>query len=58
MIEGIKKSLEQTMDSAIESLKYQLSKVRTGRASARVLDGVVVLWCTYTDKTGRTNFYS
>ncbi len=42
MIGEIKKELEQSMSKAIDSLKYQLTKVRTGRASASVLDGVVV----------------
>lgn len=42
MINEIKKELEQSMNKAIDSLKYQLTKVRTGRASASVLDGVVV----------------
>ena len=34
--------LEDKMGKAIESLKHQLTKVRTGRASASVLDGVSV----------------
>ncbi len=42
MIEEIKKELDRGMSKAIESLKNQLSKVRTGRASANVLDGVMV----------------
>lgn len=42
MIEQIKKEMNDSMNSAISSLKYQLSKVRTGRASASVLDGVKV----------------
>ncbi len=42
MINEIKKELEASMKKAIESLKYQLTKIRTGRASASVLDGVNV----------------
>ncbi|RLA64677.1 MAG: ribosome recycling factor [Epsilonproteobacteria bacterium] len=42
MIDGIKKELETTMTKAIDSLKYQLTKVRTGRASASVLDNVKI----------------
>lgn len=42
MIDDIKKTLESDMGKAIDSLKYQMTKVRTGRASANVLDGVSV----------------
>ena len=42
MIDEIKKTLNTQMSKSIESLKYQLTKVRTGRASANVLDGVSV----------------
>jgi ribosome recycling factor len=42
MIEEIKSTLESSMTKSIESLKNQLTKVRTGRASASVLDGVMV----------------
>ena len=42
MIDEIKVKLDEQMTKAIESLKYQLTKVRTGRASASVLDGVSV----------------
>lgn len=42
MIDQIKKEMNESMDSAIGSLKYQLTKVRTGRASASVLDNVKV----------------
>ncbi|WP_369751678.1 ribosome recycling factor [Bacteriovorax sp. Seq25_V] len=41
-MEGIKQELDRGMSKSIESLKNQLSKVRTGRASANVLDGVMV----------------
>lgn len=41
-ISEIKSSLEDGMTKAVESLKYQLTKVRTGRATASVLDGVSV----------------
>lgn len=42
MMNEIKPALESTMTKAIDSLKHQLTKIRTGRASASVLDGVVV----------------
>jgi ribosome recycling factor len=42
MIDQIKKEMNESMNSAVSSLKYQLSKVRTGRASASVLDGIKV----------------
>lgn len=42
MMKEIKASLESDMSKAIDSLKHQLTKVRTGRASASVLDGVTV----------------
>lgn len=42
MMNVIKPALEAGMNKAIDSLKYQLTKVRTGRASANVLDGVQV----------------
>ncbi len=42
MIEDIKSELETSMTKTIDSLKTQLTKVRTGRASASVLDNIVV----------------
>ena len=42
MIDAIKSELNESMSKAISSLQGQLSKVRTGRASASVLDGVMV----------------
>ncbi|MFG1493890.1 ribosome recycling factor [Halobacteriovorax sp. GFR7] len=42
MINEIKSSLETGMSKSIDSLKHQLTKIRTGRASASVLDGVTV----------------
>ena len=42
MIDQIKNELNDSMNGAITSLQGQLSKVRTGRANANVLDGVVV----------------
>ena len=42
MIEEILLELEENMEKSITSLKNNLSKVRTGRASATVLDGVSV----------------
>ena len=42
MINEIKEKLNESMTKAIASLQNQLTKVRTGRASASVLDGVMV----------------
>lgn len=42
MLDDIKKALEVSMAKSIESLKNQLTRVRTGRASASILDGVNV----------------
>ena len=41
-IEEIKSLLNEDMSSVVENLKRQLTKVRTGRASATVLEGVTV----------------
>ena len=42
MIEQVKDSLVPLMEKAIKSLQNQISKVRTGRASAAALEGVSV----------------
>ncbi|MEE2672074.1 MAG: ribosome recycling factor [Bdellovibrionota bacterium] len=42
MIDNIKNILEDSMTKSVKSLQTQLVKVRTGRASAAVLDGVNV----------------
>jgi len=42
MMDKVKSSLNDSMKKAIDSLKYQLGKIRTGRASAAILDGVMV----------------
>ncbi len=42
MIDEIKNILDELMSKSIKSLQGQLTKVRTGRASASVLDSVVV----------------
>ena len=42
MIEQIKKTLDEQMKKALDSLKYNLTKIRTGRASASVLDNIKV----------------
>ncbi|MFA6238769.1 MAG: ribosome recycling factor [Bacteriovorax sp.] len=42
MMNKIKTSLNDSMKKAVDSLKHQLTKVRTGRASANILDGVQV----------------
>ena len=42
MLDDIKVNLNGTMDKAISSLQIQMTKVRTGRASASVLDGILV----------------
>ncbi|MEI8348189.1 MAG: ribosome recycling factor, partial [Pseudomonadota bacterium] len=42
MMEKIKPVLNDTMSKTLDSLKHQLTKIRTGRASPTVLDGVMV----------------
>ena len=42
MIDEILLELEDKMEKSLSSLKHHLTKVRTGRASANVLDGVTV----------------
>jgi ribosome recycling factor len=42
MMDKVKASLNDQMKKAIDVLKHQLSRVRTGRASASILDGVQV----------------
>lgn len=42
MMNQIRPELESVMNKAIESLKNQMKKVRTGRASGAVLDGITV----------------
>ncbi len=42
MIDEILSDLNSDMDKKIDSLKYQLTKLRTGRASASILDGISV----------------
>jgi len=41
-IEDIRKTAEQKMTRSVESLKTDLQKVRTGRASTGLLDHVMV----------------
>ena len=41
-IEESKLLLDETMSGVVENLKHQLIKIRTGRASATVLDGITV----------------
>ncbi len=42
MMDKIKKELNDSMKKVLESLKHQLTKIRTGRASASILDGLMV----------------
>jgi len=42
MLDKIKANLNDSMKKVTDSLKYQLTKIRTGRASANILDGVQV----------------
>ncbi len=42
MVNDVLKDLQGSFDKAIESFKSQLGKVRTGRASAALLDGIKV----------------
>lgn len=42
MINEIKEKLPKSMSKAIENFKHQLTKIRTSRASANVLEGITV----------------
>ncbi len=42
MIDDVMKETEEKMEKALESLGYELAKVRTGRANPAMLDGVRV----------------
>lgn len=42
MINDIRKDAEVRMDKCVEAFKNQISKIRTGRASPNLLDGIVV----------------
>ncbi len=42
MISDIRKDAEVRMEKCVEAFKTQISKVRTGRASPSLLDGIVV----------------
>lgn len=42
MINEIKKDAQERMEKSVEALKSQISKVRTGRASPSLLDGIMV----------------
>ena len=42
MIDKIYKETEDKMKKAIENFRYELNKIRTGKASAGILDGVKV----------------
>lgn len=42
MINDIKKDAKSRMEKSVESLRSQMSKVRTGRAHPSILDGIMV----------------
>ena len=42
MINDIRKDAEVRMDKCVEAFKNQISKIRTGRASRSLLDGIIV----------------
>jgi ribosome recycling factor len=42
MVNDIKASVKEKMNKAVDALKSQLSKIRTGRAQPAILDGVMV----------------
>jgi ribosome recycling factor len=42
MMDEIELILDEEMNKSLDSLRYQLTKIRTGRASASVLDGIQV----------------
>ncbi len=42
MVDEIKKDVRHRMDAAVESVRSELAKLRTGKASPAILDGIVV----------------
>ena len=44
MISDIRKDAEVRMEKCVEAFKTQISKIRTGRASPSLLDGIVVAY--------------
>lgn len=42
MINEIRKDAEVRMEKCVEAFKTQISKIRTGRASPSLLDGIIV----------------
>jgi ribosome recycling factor len=42
MIEDVKKDVKHRMEQAVETVRAELSKLRTGKASPAILDGIVV----------------
>ena len=42
MISDIRKDAEVRMEKCVEAFKTQISKIRTGRASPSLLDGIIV----------------
>lgn len=44
MISNIKKETEMRMDKCVDAFKQHIGKVRTGRASPALLDGIVVVY--------------
>ena len=42
MINDIRKDAEVRMEKCVEAFKTQISKIRTGRASPSLLDGIIV----------------
>jgi len=42
MLQQLKQEIERKMSKAVESLRHEMSKIRTGRANASLLDHVVV----------------
>ncbi len=41
MINDIRKDAEVRMEKCVEAFKTQISKIRTGRASPSLLDGII-----------------
>ncbi len=42
MVEEIKKDVKHRMEAAVESMRSELAKLRTGKATPAILDGIVV----------------
>lgn len=51
MINEIRKDAEVRMEKCVEAFKTQISKIRTGRASPSLLDGIIVEYYGHANAT-------